>query len=264
MSVSYHYYTLLALGCGAFISSAYYLYSIVQNTKEEEMEKDNNQGPGESKLSKKMRKCKQKYIELKAKCNLSNEEILALISRDVEMQVEIDDSELLPKRISLIEQHEEEIYRDLVFKSYLDKSKMFEEAKAKYEIIYKDNFKDQVDFQMVIQSSNYNKSEKILFNIYAPNFSLTDYPNRETTKKAILFHCKEVLNMYYNMQKESQNNKSSSLERKKDIIIARSRIDDGLYLNFGLTMSKLMFLVYFYSLDKDYEVKSALMSVGKV
>ena len=71
--------------------------------------------------------------------------------------------------------------------------------------------------------------------------------------------------MYIYKDKNMSNiNFSNKDNEKLALLTTRSKIDDELYIKYQLSPSQLMFLVYFYNLDEEKEVKESLVSVGRV
>ena len=264
------YYSFLAAGSAALLGSIYYLYSTY---KDSQLNTDSDYSSintsfstkQESEEESKLNKINKNYIELKNKKDLIPIEILVLISREVEQELEIEENYLRKQRITVLnilklttnydeKLNLEERYNDLVIKGYKDRYKHFDDAKRRYELLYKNKIDN---FNNIFSSIGSLKSEKLLYSIYKPNF-YNIFASIGETREAIIFHCSSIIQNYSNINFSNKDNEKLAL------LTTRSKIDDELYIKYQLSPSQLMFLVYFYNLDEEKEVKESLVSVGRV
>jgi hypothetical protein len=264
------YYSLLISGSAALIGSVYYLYSLYKEETEEDLDESGKKSNKisnlpEHKYLKKQKKSTNYFLELKSKVQLTSEEIAALISREVEVELELEEPYFREQRIHWLNNNDEEKYQELVIKCYQNKHKILERAKKRYKIRYP-IMSHSID--LLFSSGGHSQCEKLLFKIYTPKFSNNVLPSYKTTREAVLSHCKNIVDSYKEFSininsKISITNKDEVNEQKLQLVILRSKLDDKLYIQNGITMTQLLFMVYLHKLERDYEVKNALSSIGR-
>lgn len=176
-------------------------------------------------------------------------EIYAKISKGVEEYLEkVDTPQIkLERRKILLEDKNNLEYRKIISKYIIDKSMIYEDIKTK--VLAEFNYSKE-EFEKIIIDVTNIQIEQAFFNIYTPQIQ-KPYPTKEKTKDIYLYHCNKILEFL-----KSQSYKRQSPDEKNyHMLLERIKIDDEIYFNFGYTFTQIKYLINYYNLYQDEDVK---------
>lgn len=255
------------IGGLAFIVKTYFQSNEKDEEKDEEVESSNKSTKKFAKYYKKVNKANKTYLEMKCKKELSQEEIMAMISKEVEEELEQYEAVNRSKRLSLINNENE--YKEQIKEIFDIRHKIYDRVQK--DFLFLNSSKTILNSTSNLNLANIKKVEKTLYTIYVPKFDLDENNDespllsKEKTKEALSYHVdtsKSLFTSYHKAinEKMSKNNIEDS---KLDIMVLRTKVDDYLFMKYGINLTQLMFLIYLYGLVYDNDVKKMLYSIGK-
>jgi hypothetical protein len=251
----------------AFMIKTYFISNENEEEKIDEHESSNKTSKKYIKYQKKLSKANKIHLELKCKKELSQEEMMAMISKEVEEELEQYEVENRNKRLSFINNDFE--YKEKIKEVFEIRHKIYD--KLQKDFLFMNSSRINNELNTNLSKVNIKKVEKILYSIYVPKFDLNENNceqkllSKEETKEALIYHVENSKSLFSNYHKIIndkivQNNIEDS---KLDIMILRTKVDDYLYMKFGINFTQLMFLIYLYGLNYDSDISKMLTSIGK-
>jgi hypothetical protein len=259
------FYLILGSLVAASVGGAYLMYkNITQKDEEETFKVIENINPeviksvdfqSESSQKLESENIVSEFSENKTIDHLTVEratQIYAEISKSLDEYTELYDSHYMKQERRQAEQMNYELWVNFVSRLLRTKHIYFEEQKKKALEKYSIN---PLEFEKIINEKIIlSNLEKELFKIYKPKFEDSELPSKSKVKQAYIFHCETMLESL-----KSLDNKNSSIAEPENktffMLMERVRIDDELYFKYGLTFNQVKYLINYYDLYSDSEVR---------
>lgn len=286
---------LLPLAGGFIISGIYLLYKTSNDFYKYISQSDSKNESDDlsskksinyyEKYLKKINECNINYVNLTLKTSLEIEELLSIISKSIEEELFEIESENRQKRIKSLNYNDDFEYAKNIEKLYEKRNKICTVVKDTVIDQYKSKVKSrliensdkiEINIYSLIKTANMKNVEKIMKKIYVPLF--TNVENRIEKNHFIMSKedCEDALNYYkdisikliseYKMSKinDGKNVGNNDLNFKginDDLLIIKTKMEDLLFIKYGVTFSQLEFLIDLYKLNKKESIKEILSVV---
>lgn len=236
------YYSLFGGIAITIIGGIYYLFTII--SKQEELSEEQQIEIEEIK-----QKIKENEGEI---CTDIAIRILAQINRQVEEIIKKTNSDIEHRRRQAI--HNENVYNSVCAEFFSLKESSYN--KATNEILGYFNMQIS-DLKEIMEQITLFEVEKKIFIYNKPSFNENYIPERMKVKEGFIFFGNKFIDemTIFNNQLSKMNEISHDLTIFKMLVI-KIKVDDLLYLKFGMTENQIRYLIFEYSLMDDKEVKS--------
>ena len=256
------FYSLIGLGSILLCSSVYYMYRHYIDSNY------TNTNTNDENTSYKIKSKSKININLNTTNHNSNNtsnnpntiinplEITTLITKEVEEILEEKESKF-NRKMRLEVFNNKEVYKSVVINYFNERNITFNSIKEKYVKQYSI---EPSEFKKILDNVDFKQCEKNLYEIYKPKFeNLDNLPSISKTKEAYIFHYKYVVDNIEEIKKVFYSN---SQERNVDLLVQRLKADDYLYMNYGYSLNQIKYLISYYKLQEDPEIKYYVDTLG--
>jgi hypothetical protein len=251
-SFSLTYYSFLFAAIGGAIGSSFYLYSLFKSNKDEDKFKDKS-------ISDSNNITKIHNGELTQERALK---LMALLHKKTEKYLREYNPKLEEERRANINNSQE---YEKICNEYLDlKNKKFKEFTKELEDRYGHSYED---ISKVLEPIGpIDMEEKLIF-LSVPEFIDKSVWTRDKIYKAFEFYgnkCLEKMNSVSQMIKENSSDQEQKNYLVYQLMIHKYKVDDELFLQFGLNENQLKFLLFEYNLHKDPNIQTILKNISEL
>lgn len=292
-------FSLAFLGSSMILGGLYYLLNIDNQEDENEDKRDIRKKTKKSRFIKKLNSVNKRLLEFKSKNKLNNIEVSALISRNVEEELEEIEYYNRNQRIQFFTDKIQ--YEKLVVEIFKKRHEVYDKVINKFLILYSDkldidsndaSIKKQylLRFTSSLTKDEIKRVENLMYTIYVPKFFGSIKQSKDMSNKsndsnfedsgkdeiqeesilermevvnAIEYYCDNTKTIFDDF-KNNKNNIILNIESQRIAgMVLKTKADDMLYMKYGVNFSQLIFLTHLYGLNENEYVIDKLSSIGK-